>query len=171
VRRIEVFAATHVFGNIMILITIIYVFVEAGLDIKNQGGFKLGGGIAPISSRWGQAIGLSVYSYEGIGVVLPIMEVTKDQSQYPKIVIGVILTVAALYISFGLFTCSVWGEGTFDLITKNVDKEPTAPAGLNYTIKVLFMTNLLFSYPLVLYPTHLIVEKNLFYNWDKTKKR
>lgn len=78
VRRIEVFAATHVFGNVMILITIIYVFIEAGLDIKNHNGFKLGGGIAPISARWGQAIGLSVYSYEGIGVVLPIMEVTKD---------------------------------------------------------------------------------------------
>ena len=100
------------------------------------------------------------------------MDVTANKEQYPKIVIGVIMTVAALYISFGLFTVSVWGENTADLITKNVDKETTtAPQWLNYLIKILFMSNLLFSYPLVLYPTHLIVEKNLYSGWEKSKKR
>ena len=40
------------------------------------------------------------------------MDVTEDKERYPKIVIAVIMTVAALYISFGLFTVSVWGLET-----------------------------------------------------------
>lgn len=38
-------------------------------------------------------------------------------------------------------------------------------------IIVLFCINLLFSYPLVLYPAHIIVENYLYSTWPKSKKR
>ena len=37
VRKIEVFAPTHVFGDIMILITIVVIFIYAGIDLSNNG--------------------------------------------------------------------------------------------------------------------------------------
>ena len=37
VRKIEVFAAFHVFADIMIIITIIAIFVYAGIDLANNG--------------------------------------------------------------------------------------------------------------------------------------
>lgn len=36
---------------------------------------------------------------------------------------------------------------------------------------ILFCFNLLFSYPLVLYPAHIIIENSLYSDWKKSKKR
>ncbi len=40
VRKIEVFAATHIFADIMIMITIVVISVYAGLEVKNNDGFS-----------------------------------------------------------------------------------------------------------------------------------
>ena len=37
VRKIEVFATTHIFGDIMILITIVVVCAYAGITVKDDG--------------------------------------------------------------------------------------------------------------------------------------
>jgi len=37
VRRIEVFAATHLFGDFMIIITVIIIFIYAGIDVAQDG--------------------------------------------------------------------------------------------------------------------------------------
>lgn len=171
VRKIEIFASTHVFANVMICVTMLYVIVEGGFDIKNKGDFTLGGGTPPVASTFATAIGFSIYSYEGIGIVLPVQDVTANPESYPKIVIAVISVVALLYVLFGTFCISAWGNEILPLVTSNVDSEPDAPKWLNYTIKILFMVNLLFSYPLVLYPAHIIIENIIYSGWEKSKKR
>lgn len=70
VRKIEVFAATHVFGDVMIIITIIVIMGYASASLHNNG-VQIDG-VAPIGEYWADAIGFSVYTYEGIGVILPI---------------------------------------------------------------------------------------------------
>ena len=37
VRKIEVFAATHIFADAMIIITTIVIFVYAGMDLSEKG--------------------------------------------------------------------------------------------------------------------------------------
>lgn len=173
VRKIEIFASTHIFANCMICLTMLYVVVEGGLELKDpkHGEFKLGGGTPVFSSTFATAIGFAIYSYEGIGIVLPVQEVTADQEAYPKIVIAVIMFVAFLYVTFGTFCISVWGNKIQALVTSNVNEEPTAPTWLNYTIKILFIFNLVFSYPLVIYPAHIIIENILYAGWEKSRKR
>lgn len=70
VRKIEVFAATHVFADAMIIITLIIIFSYAGIDIAKYG--TKFDSIKPVGDLWADAIGFSVYTYEGIGVILPI---------------------------------------------------------------------------------------------------
>ncbi len=70
VRKIEVFAATHVFADAMIIITLIIIFSYAGIDIAKDG--TKFDSIKPVGDLWADAIGFSVYTYEGIGVILPI---------------------------------------------------------------------------------------------------
>jgi solute carrier family 36 (proton-coupled amino acid transporter) len=87
-------------------------------------------------------IGSAIYSYEGIGVVLPIIEVTKDQSKLPKILLAVLLTNCIFYTGFGEFCFFVWGnelEGK-PLITMNL------PQGwIVWVIKCLYSVNIVIS--------------------------
>ena len=38
-------------------------------------------------------------------------------------------------------------------------------------LKVMFSMNLIFSYPLVIYPAHIVLEENLYAGWPKTRRR
>jgi len=77
VRKIEVFAATHLFGDIMIIITVVVLCIYAGIDVGKDG-WKTEGIPALNTTLWPDAIGFSVYTFEGIGVILPIMDITEN---------------------------------------------------------------------------------------------
>jgi solute carrier family 36 (proton-coupled amino acid transporter) len=82
-------------------------------------------------------------------------------------VVAVILTVCVVYVSFGFFCVQAWGtDMKTPLITDML------PNGwVTYTILILFSLNLVFSYPLVLYPAHIILENIFYAGWPKSKKR
>lgn len=94
---------------------------------------------------------------------------TKNPETYFRIVAAVILFVGTLYIAFGLYCTYVWQTDLSPIITDQLTD--FAPRPLQYTIIILFCFNLLFSYPLVLYPAHIIVENTLYSSWPKSKKR
>ena len=108
VRKIEVFASTHVFGDIMIIITIIVIFGYASSSL-GKNGVQMEG-IKPIDNLWADAIGFSVYSYEGIGVILPIKEVTACKEDYYRLLCITVGLIAFLYIFFGEYTMLAWGS-------------------------------------------------------------
>ena len=108
VRKIEVFASTHVFGDIMIIITMIIIFGYATASLGRDG-VRMEA-INPIDNLWFDAIGFSVYSYEGIGVILPIREVTACKDDYFKLLCITVCSIAALYIIFGEYCMLAWGS-------------------------------------------------------------
>jgi amino acid permease len=65
-----------------------------------------------------QAIGFSVYAFEGIGIVIPIYEIAEDKEGFLKIVYLVFLTVCSLYVVFGLICIEAFGPAlSLPLIT------------------------------------------------------
>lgn len=76
VRRIEKFAFTHAIADVLIFVTAIMIIVFGFIKVKNHG---WGEGIVAFNeATWLSIIGSAIYSYEGIGVVLPIVEVTEN---------------------------------------------------------------------------------------------
>ena len=77
VRKIEVFAATHLFGDVMIILTMVVICVYAGIDVGKDG--WQGASLQAFNpSLWPDAIGFSVYTFEGIGIILPVMDITEN---------------------------------------------------------------------------------------------
>lgn len=72
VRKIEKFAVTHIFADVMIVLTVIVCCIYGGLYMKQNGGGRLDTVYAFNPVTWSSSIGFSVFSYEGIGTVLPI---------------------------------------------------------------------------------------------------
>jgi len=76
---------------------------------------------------------------------------------------------------FGQVCAIAWGAGiTTPLITDKLPGNPTTEPKsywLGWTIKILFSLNLIFTFPLVLYPAHRVIENYIFAGWAKSKKR
>lgn len=108
IRKIEVLAPTHVFADIMIVVTLTTLMIYAGIKVNRDG---WGTNVPALrESTFLDAIGSAVYSYEGIGVVLPIYEVTKNPERISKNIIAVITVVLALYFIFGFFMLFAYGD-------------------------------------------------------------
>jgi proton-coupled amino acid transporter len=107
VRKIEKFAFTHIIADFLILITTITICIYNIMKIKNPdpnpkiGGWAPDGVYAINPNTWLNMVGFSVYSYEGIGIILPIMDLTAKPEHYPKILFAVLTTVMVTYVGFG----------------------------------------------------------------------
>ena len=169
VRKIEFFAVTHLFGDIMIIITVITVCVYAGIEIGDNGGWDTKGVSFINTSLWPNAIGFSVYAFEGIGVILPIMEVTERPEIYFRILVITCIFIGAMYVAFSEYCLFAYGARnlTLPLITSSLP--PQSP--VTWTVKIAFSLNLVFSYPLVIHPANIVLESYLFGTWPKTRKR
>ena len=87
VRKIEKFAVTHVFADVMILITLLTIVVYGAIELADNGNQitkKQEGVYAVNPVTWASSIGFAVYSYEGIGVILPVQDITASPETFHK---------------------------------------------------------------------------------------
>ena len=176
VRKIEKFAATHLFGDIMIFITLVAIITYASVHVSDQRGFTTEGFVAFNVTLWPTAIGFAVYAFEGIGIILPVMEVTENKEQYYSILVATVVFICVLYIGFSEFVLFSYG-GYVPLINPSGLQQPLIIDSLPpqqvlvWLIKVLFSFNLVFSYPLIIHPANNVLESYFFGTWPKSKKR
>jgi proton-coupled amino acid transporter len=168
VRRIEKFAFTYVIADILIFITAITILVFASIHIseKKEG---WGDGVPAINnSLWFTFIGSSIYSFEGIGVVIPILDVTANPKQFPKILLGVMLTSLILFTGFGEFCLFVYGTelDKKPLITMNLPDGPVI-----WTLKAVFSINVIVSISICAFPANNIIESYVFKSMKSSSKK
>lgn len=115
-------------------------------------------------------VGFAVYSYEGIGIVLPIYQVCGVPDQFNKILFAVCTTVMVSYIAFGEFCYFIYGNALgapgISIVTQLMGSDVYVRI-----LKVVFCFNLVFTYPLMLHPANIAIEGYLFKGWPKSKKR
>jgi len=100
---------THIFADVMIIITIIVISVYAGIAISDNGGLDTAGVQFINHKHWSDAIGFSVYAFEGIGVILPIREVTEKKDDYLKILVLTVTFIGIFYVVFAEFWLFAFG--------------------------------------------------------------
>lgn len=118
VRNISKFSITFLIGNLLILSTVIIVIVFLSIQFVNRN-YTLGPNLLAINygDYWGM-IGFSVYTFEGIGCVMPIMEKCACPEKYDKILIAAIATLTFMYIMFSEFSYLMLGSNiTHQFIT------------------------------------------------------
>jgi solute carrier family 36 (proton-coupled amino acid transporter) len=119
-------------ADALIVMTLTVILIYALIHLSEEG---WGTGIDLINTNtWLTMIGASAYAYEGIGIILPLLDVTEKPELYPRILTYVFLTVIALYLGFGGFCLFVYG----DKIDKPLITDNLPPGPIVYVTKVLF---------------------------------
>ena len=109
VRKLQYFSFGYIFGNVMILFTVIVISGYC-ITLLAKDGPKTDAFVPVNTTSLWYMIGFSFYCFEGIGVVLPIMDQSKDKKNFSKILTAALLTLATIFSAFGFLCYKYFGH-------------------------------------------------------------
>ncbi|KAF7809582.1 amino acid transporter AVT3C-like [Senna tora] len=132
----------------VVMVEDVFVFMKNKPDLEAFGGFSV----------LFYGLGVAVYAFEGIGMVLPLESEARDKEKFGR-VLGLGMTVISLLFgAFGALGYFAFGNETKDIITTNLGQ------GLVSTLVQLGLSiNLFFTFPLMMNPVYEVVERRF---WD-----
>lgn len=147
-------APLSIFADVVDLGAIGVVMVEDVLVfLKQRPAVKAFGGL----SVFFYGMGVAVYSFEGVGMVLPLESEMKDKDKFGKVLALTMAFISFMYGGFGALGYFAFGEETKDMITANLG------AGLVSTlVKLGLCVNLFFTLPIMMNPVYEIVERRFW---------
>lgn len=101
-------------------------------------------------------LGVAVYSFEGVGMVLPLEAETNDKGKFGKILGFSMALISLMYGAFGVLGYFAFGEDTKDIITTNLGQ-----GLLSSLVQIGLCINLFFTFPLMMNPVYEVVERRL----------
>ncbi|XWS54453.1 hypothetical protein CRYUN_Cryun10bG0090500 [Craigia yunnanensis] len=102
-------------------------------------------------------MGVAVYAFEGIGMVLPIESEMKDNAKFGKILALGMGLISLMYGAFGALGYFAFGAETRDIITANL-----GAGWVSTLVQLGLCINLFFSFPLMMNPVYEIVERRFW---------
>ncbi|KAJ5731215.1 uncharacterized protein N7483_005723 [Penicillium malachiteum] len=156
IRDISKLGFTALIADAFILLGLLYIYYyDASTLIGN-------GGIADVISfnpaTWSMFIGTAIFTFEGIGLIIPIQESMKQPQRFPGVLAGVMVLVTLVFLSAGALSYAAYGSATKTVILLNL---PQDDKFVN-VVQLLYSLAILLSTPLQLFPAIRIMENELF---------
>ncbi|OMP11342.1 Amino acid transporter, transmembrane [Corchorus capsularis] len=144
-------APLSIFADVVDLAAVWVVMVEDVLFfLENRPPLKAFGGF----SVFFYGLGVAVYSFEGVGMILPLELEAKYKDKFGQVLGFCMAFITLLYGAFGILGYFAFGEETKDMITANLG------AGLLSTLVQLGLCiNLFFTFPLMMNPVYEVLER------------
>lgn len=99
-------------------------------------------------------IGVAVYAFEGIGMVLPLESEAQDKERFGRVLgLGMGL-ISLLFGAFGALGYLAFGEETKDIITTNL-----GPGVISVLVQLGLCVNLFITFPLMMNPVYEVFER------------
>lgn len=99
-------------------------------------------------------IGVAVYAFEGIGMVLPLESEMKNKNKFGRILSITVAFIALMFVSFGVLGYFAFGDETRDIITTNLGQ-----GWLSGMVQLGLCLNLFFTFPLMMNPVFEVFER------------
>ncbi|XP_061361419.1 amino acid transporter AVT3A-like [Gastrolobium bilobum] len=125
---------------------------DVSVFLKNRPPLKTFGGL----SVFFYGIGVAVYAFEGIGMVLPLESEAKDKDKFGGVLGLGMMLISLLYGAFGALGYFAFGEETQGIITTNLGQ-----GMISVLVQLGLCINLLSTFPLMMNPVYEVVERRL----------
>ncbi|KAF9109885.1 neutral amino acid transporter [Mortierella sp. AM989] len=156
IRRMAILSLPSMFANVFIIFGIIYLWYYSINNIVYNG---LGPEIALFNRKdFALFIGTSVFSFEGIGLIIPITESMAEPEKFPRVLAITLTIVTLIFGSVGALCYSSFGSRIQTIVLLNLPVRD----GMTITIEILYSCAIILSVPLQLSPASRIIEHGIF---------
>lgn len=156
IRDISKLGGTALVADFFILLGLVYLYYYDIFTLaKNHG-------IADIINLnpddWPLFIGTAIFTFEGVGLIVPIQESMKKPIEFPRVLAGVMIIITVIFISMGALSYAAFGSSTKTVILLNLPQDNKFVNAVQF----LYSLAILLSTPLQLFPAIRIMENGLF---------
>ena len=155
VRKIAKLSSTALIADGFILFGIIYLF-------QHEIGLLNSRGLADVkmfnSHDFPLLIGTAVFTFEGIGLVIPITESMKEPHKFPGVLSGVMIGITFLFGAAGALSYGAFGSKVQTVVITNLPQNSKFVQAMQF----LYGIAILLSTPLQLFPALSILERGIF---------
>lgn len=155
VRDIAKLGSTALIADVFIFAGLAYIFGSEFKFIANRG-------IADVklfnSKDFPLFIGTAVFSFEGIGLVIPISDAMKEPHKFPMALSAVMAFLTVLFGGAGALAYLTFGSDIQTVVLVNLDMH----SKMVQTVQFFYAVAIMLSVPLQLFPAVRILENGLF---------
>lgn len=152
-RNISKLGGTALIADAFILIGLVYVIYYSSFHMVQEGGIS--STVVPFNNKtWSLFIGTAIFTFEGIGLLIPIQDSMKKPHEFPKLLACVLTGSTLLFIGTGLLCYFSYGTDVKTVILLNFP----ADSLMTQTSQFLYAVAILLSTPLQLFPAIRILE-------------
>ncbi|KAJ5934808.1 hypothetical protein N7466_004355 [Penicillium verhagenii] len=156
IRDISKLGFTALIADAFILLGLLYIYYYDASTLIGNGGIS--DVVAFNPATWSMFIGTAIFTYEGIGLIIPIQESMREPHRFPGVLAGVMVVITLIFLSAGALSYAAYGSATKTVILLNL---PQDDKFVN-VVQLLYSLAILLSTPLQLFPAIRIMENELF---------
>ncbi|KAK3944207.1 transmembrane amino acid transporter protein-domain-containing protein [Diplogelasinospora grovesii] len=154
-RNIEKLGFTALIADAFIIIGLAYLFYYDIFTLNTQG---LADIIMFNKKDWTLFIGTAIFTFEGIGLIIPIQESMKQPAKFPKVMFVVMIIITTLFVTMGAVSYAAYGSKTETVVLLNLPQDDKFVNAVQF----LYSLAILLSTPLQIFPAIRITENALF---------
>lgn len=154
-RDIGKLGFTALIADAFIIIGLAYLFYYDVLTLSTQG---LADIILFNKKDWTLFIGTAIFTFEGIGLIIPIQESMRNPAKFPKVMFSTMIIMSVIFITMGAVSYAAYGSKTETVVLLNLPQDNKFVNG----VQLLYSLAILLSTPLQIFPAIKITENALF---------
>ncbi|KFY34443.1 hypothetical protein V494_06778 [Pseudogymnoascus sp. VKM F-4513 (FW-928)] len=168
-RDISKLAFTALVADALILLGLAYLYYFDILTIATQGVSDI---VNFNPKDWTLFIGTAIFTFEGIGLIIPIQESMREPTKFPRVLGVVMVIITVIFLSMGALSYAAFGSKTETVVILNMPQDDKFVNAVQF----MYSVAILLSTPLQIFPAIRITETELFtrsgkYNpWIKWQK-
>lgn len=154
-RDIGKLGFTALIADAFILIGLAYLFYYDIFTLSTKG---LSDIIYFNKDDWTLFIGTAIFTFEGIGLIIPIQESMRHPEKFPKVMALVMVIITTLFVVMGAVSYAAYGSKTETVVLLNLPQDDKMVNGVQFLYSIAIML----STPLQIFPAIRITENALF---------
>ena len=175
IRDVAKFATSHIVADLIMFGACFMIMGYAFYKLYGQTGEKAGmaKGIQPFN--WESCLmflGMSIYAFEGVGVVVPIHQQMKAKSRFSSVLYATMSSLLFVKVGYAVVAYFAYADSPQMAESGGLVTEALPPDQIPVQImKIMYFIPLVPSYVLALYPALRIIEKAIFFGDTENPRR